>query len=432
MRLFLAFWSALWTLFLPLIWLYLRRRGRKDPDYIWHLGERFGGYGQSLPDAVWVHAVSLGEIRSAVPLIRALLAEGETIVVTHFTPAGRRESARVFAGEIAAGRLAAVWVPFELNWCFKGFFRAFRPKLGLVMEIEIWPRMAQAAKDAGVPLYMANAQYPINSMVRDRKFPLRPAVMRRFAGALVKSELQKKRFEAFGVENVHVTGELRFDQPIPPAQLAAGEAARAALAPSRPVLTFASVTAPEEELFIEAAASLCGLPAHPLVVFVPRAPERFAEVGDLLEERGLRVLRRSAGFDAAFTPQAPALSAPDGGYDVLLGDSLGEMYAYLAMADRVAVGGGFTPAGSHNIIEPLALGKPVVVGPEIGTIEYPAVEAVAAGVCLQVMPERLAFALTPEGWAGPTQAQISAFLAEHSGATAQTMAVLRPLLHPRA
>ena len=169
----------LYTLFLylllPFIPLRLLWRARKQPAYLNHVGERFGRYPQRLPGAVWVHAVSLGEMRSAVPLIRALLDRGETVVCTHFTPAGRRESTRVFGPDIAAGRLAAVWVPFELAWCFRGFFRAFRPKLGLVMEVEIWPRMVFAARDAGVPLFMCNAGYPSKSVTRDARLPLRPA-----------------------------------------------------------------------------------------------------------------------------------------------------------------------------------------------------------------------------------------------------------------
>ena len=417
MTFFLMIWSALWTLFLPLIYLYLRRRGKKDALYMGHLSERFGKYRQKMQGAVWFHAVSLGEIRSAVPLIRATLDRGEKVVITLFTPAGRREAERVFAPEIASGQLAAVWVPLELNWCFKGFFKAFAPKMGLVMEIEIWPRMVEASRQAGVPLYMCNAQYPVDSMLRDRKFPIRPAVMRRFAGAFVKSELQKKRFEEFGVQNVHVTGELRFDQPIPPVQIVAGPKAREILAQGRRVLTFASVTEPEEGLFLDVIEDALQGGERPFFVFVPRAPERFDEVARQLSERGIRFARRSEVVGKDFTAQPAEI-------DVLLGDSLGEMYFFIAMADRVAVGGGFTPKGSHNIIEPLALGKSVVVGPDVSTIEYPAVEAVAAGVCRQVWPEGLGKALTLEGWPDPSQEQIEAFLAEHSGATARTMAAM--------
>lgn len=431
MRVFLALWSVLWAAGLPLIWLYLRHRARKDPLYAQHLAERLGRYPQALPGAIWVHAVSLGEVRSAVPLIRALRDRGERVVITCFTPAGRRAAAGAFAADIAAGGLRVVWVPLELAFCWRGFFRAFRPRIGLVLEIEIWPRMVQAARDAGVPLYMTNAQYPLDSMARDRRFPLRPAVMRRFAGAFVKSALQAERFAAIGVPDITVTGELRFDLAPPAGQIAAAPAVRAALAGGRPVLAIASLTEPEEALILDTLAALPG--DRPFVVLVPRAPERFDPLAAALAARGLRVARRSTALSAGLGVAGPAPvarpvpAAPAPAPDVLLGDSLGEMFFYLALADRVVVGGGFQPKGSHNITEPLRLGKAVIVGPHIQTIEYPAAEAIAAGVCLQTDAAGLAAALR---WPGPPPGAASAFLATHAGATARTLAALLPRLRP--
>lgn len=428
LRLALLGYGLLWTLGLPAALVYLRRRARKDADYGRHMGERFGSYHDPITDAVWVHAVSIGEVRSAVPLIRAFLDRGERIVVTHFTPAGRRETARAFADEIAEGRLRAVWVPFEYGWTFRRFFRAFRPKFGLVMEIEIWPRMIMSARAAGVPLFMCNAQYPSKSYARDTaKTPVRAELMRGFAGALVKSDLQRDRFASVGVKNIAVTGELRFAQPVPDRQVEAGKAARQRLAAERRVIAIASAVEGEDPLFVgtigtvrEAFASR-GLPA-PLFVYVPRAPERFAEVGAMLDASGLDTMRRSTAFDADL----------DGGEgraasDVLLGDSLGEMWFYLAMADVVVVGGGFTAKGSHNIIEPLALGKPVIVGPETWTIEYPAEEAIAAGVCRRVDPRELPDALLPDAPV-PGDRAIRSFLAAHAGAVGRTLEALPRLL----
>jgi 3-deoxy-D-manno-octulosonic-acid transferase len=429
--LFLRFWSLLWHLGLPVVLVYLWRRGRKDPLYRQHLAERFGRNRQRLPGAVWVHAVSLGELRSAVPLIRAVLDRGETVVTTHFTPAGRREAERVFARDIAAGRMAVVWVPFEASWAYAGFFRAFRPRAGLVMEIEIWPRMIFAARGAGVPLYMCNAQYPTKSMARDARFSLRHRLMQAYAGAFVKSDLQARRFGSVGVTNITVTGELRFDQPIPPHLVAAAEALRPMLAGDRPVITFASVVEGEDELYLDAITAALRHPSRPFVVYVPRKPERFDAVAAMLAARGLRFLRRSQALDS--TLAAPSLSSHpwrgDGGYlgettpDLLLGDSLGEMYFYIGLADHVVTGGGFTPHGAHNIIEPLALKRPVIVGPEIHTIEYPAVEAIAVGVCLRVeTPMALTAALTD--WPGPGTEAIQTFFSAHSGATQKTLAAL--------
>jgi len=420
--LFLRLWSLLWHAGLPFVLFYLWRRGRRDALYARHLAERFGRYPRHLPGAIWVHAVSLGEMRSAVPLIRALLDRGERIVTTHFTPAGRREAARVFAPEIAAGRLTAVWVPFETAWAYRGFFRAFRPKLGLVMEIEIWPRMIFAAKAAGVPLYMCNAQYPTKSMARDAKSGLRHDLMRGFAGAFVKSDLQAQRFASVGVQSITVTGELRFDQPIPESQLRAAQSLRPQLAGARRVIAFASVTEPEEALFVAAAKAIAASAGNPLVIFIPRAPERFDAVAVTLAGHGLAILRRSRALDDRLQPAnlQPA--------EVLLGDSLGEMYFYLALADRVVVGGGFQPKGSHNIIEPLALGKPVIVGPHLDTIEYPAVEAIAAGVCRKTDADHLVAEVL--GWPDPSAEAMANFVAAHSGATARTVAAVTAIIRP--
>ena len=433
LRLRLAFmaYAALWILGLPIVLIYLWRRGQKDPAYSAHLAERFGVHRPFAPGAVWIHAVSLGELRSAVPMIRALLDRGDSIVTTHFTPAGRREAARVFAADIAAGRMRVAWVPFEFSFAYRRFLKIFAPKCGLVMEVEIWPRMILAAREAGVPLYMCNAQYPSKSYARDQRTGLRGSVMQGFAGALVKSDLQAQRFASVGVQNIRVTGELRFDQPIPPHLLAAGVAARAWLgAKDRRVIAIASAVEGEDDLYIaavlglRAAQAANGLPP-PLLIYVPRKPERFDQAADLLAMAGLRVGRRSVLCDAAMLPKG---NAPD--IDVLLGDSLGEMYAYLAMADTVIVGGGFTAKGAHNIIEPLALRKTVLTGPETWTIEFPFTEAAAAGVA-RAVPDGAALLAELAEPKTTDPAAIEAFFNAHCGATARTISALDALLTSR-
>lgn len=413
-------YAALWWLLVPLVWLYLRKRGRADPMYAAKMGERFGQITAQVKNPVWVHAVSMGEMRSAAPLIRALLDQGDDIVTTHFTPAGRREAERSFGQEIAEGRLQVVWVPLEFGFAFRRFLRIFQPRLGLVMEIEVWPIMIAQARKHGVPLYMCNAQYPQKSFEKDsRGLGLRARLFGGFAGGFVKSADQASRLKAAGLPNIRVTGELRFDQPIPQKQLDAAATLRTGLAQGREVITLTSVVEGEDDIYINMIKSA----PDKLFIYVPRAPERFAQVADMIEAAGVNVVRRTQVLDADLATDTPPSC------QVLLGDSMGEMYFYLGLCDRAIVGGGFVSKGAHNIIEPLALRKPVVVGPFTWTIIYPVIEAIAAGVCTVTQtPTDLLGEIT---YPTPvTDAQIAAFYADHAGGVIRTLAAINAL-HPR-
>ncbi|SOB99990.1 3-deoxy-D-manno-octulosonic acid transferase [Rhodobacter maris] len=432
-RIFLVFYRLAWIGLLPLVLIYLWRRGQRDREYRQHLAERFGFYRhRGSQGAIWLHAVSLGETRSATGLIRAMLARGDQVLLTHFTPAGRRESARLFAPEIATGQLQVVWVPLDMAWCYRRFFKAFRPRIGLALEAEIWPAMVFAARSAGIGLYLCNAQYATRSFERDcRGLRLRLRVAQGLAGALVKSAIHAQRFTAIGLRDVAVTGELRFDQPVPANLLQAARTFRAQIAPARGVVTIASGVEGEERLFLELIlrqrdAARTSKRPPPLFIYVPRAPERFDAVAEALETAGIKVVRRSEVLDKTLQAQGDF-----GETEVLLGDSLGEMFFYLALADRVVVGGGFTPKGAHNVIEPLMLGKPVLVGPIVWTIEYPFVEAELAGIACSVPDPAALFAALSAPQQVP-QEQIEAFLMDHAGASGRTLAEIDRILTSRA
>lgn len=422
LRAALAIYRLAWLLLWPLVLFYLWRRGRRDADYSRHIAERFGVYSAPLPQgAIWVHAVSLGEIRSAQGLIRRMLERGDQVIITNITPTGRREAMRLFAPEIAGGQVAVVWAPFDMPFSLRRFLRACRPRIGLPLEVEVWPEMIFTCRAMGVPLYLCNAQYAEGPLARDgRGLRLRQRLIGSIDGAFVKSELQAQRFRSVGVANLHVTGELRFDQPIPPAHLAAGAALRTQLA-GRDIITIASGVADEEALYRDLILRMQGADA-PLFVYVPRAPERFDAVVQGLQDAGLHVARRSLSMDAALAAQGGF-----DGVDVLVGDSFGEMYFYLALADRVIVGAGFTPNGAHNIIEALSLGKPVLTGPVTWPIEYPFVEAEAAGIALSV-PDLAALEAALRASKQADQAAIARFLAEHGGASARTLAAIDTVL----
>ena len=384
---FMAFYRLLWLIFMPLVLFYLQWRARREPMYIDHLGERFGFGAQRSGDWVWIHAVSLGEFRSAIPLIDALLARGERVVITHFTPAGRDASMDHYSDQIAAGKLAVCWVPFDYGLAFRRFFRRFSITYGLVMEVEFWPGMIMSARAAKIPLFLCNGQYPNKSYQRDKGRVLSARdIVPGFAGVMVKSNRMAEPFRELGLDKIAVTGEMRFEQPINQMHIDAAARVRSHLS-ERPVLTFASAVKDEDALFITAIQSLKSRMPDALIVYVPLKPEHFDRAAELIQAGGLSVARRSVVLDAMFELEIPLTC------DVLLGDSLGEMHFYLAVADQVVVGGSFAPQGSHNIIEPLSQGKPTIVGPNTWTIDFPAVEAIEAEVVRQVSPNELADAL---------------------------------------
>lgn len=427
MRVALAAYSALTFVGLPFVLCYLHWRGRRDRLYAQHVGERLGRVQADMEGCVWVHAASLGEVRSAAPLIDLLLGQSERIVVTVHTPAGRREAQRLYGKEIEEGRLCVVYAPLELKSAWRGFFRAFRPRCGLVMEIEMWPLMIACARARGVPLFMCNAQYPTSSLARDRKrFPLRTGLVSGFAGVFAKSEGQAERFRSLGARQVAVTGEMRFDQEVPKPQLAAGKAARKWLSAAvRPCVSFISVIEGEEDTYLEVMDRIAKGIAdrkeeRPLFVVVPRAPERFGDVAAILEKRGVACGRRSALFDGRLKPRgdAPAI-------DALLGDSLGEVHFYMAMSDAVVVGGGFSAKGAHNVIEALSQGKPVFVGPETHTIEYPLAEALEEGVATRTgTAAEMAEALSAQLGKKADRKRIAAFCRAHGEAARRTLEAL--------
>jgi len=408
---FMAFYRVIWLILMPMVLLYLKRRARHEPMYIDHLGERFGFGAQQTGNWVWVHAVSLGEFRSAIPLIDELLARGERVVITHFTPAGRVASIGHYSEQMRDGNVAVRWIPFDYGLAFGRFFRRFSIKYGLVMEVEFWPGMIMTARKANVPLFLCNGQYPNKSYERDRRrmFSARDIVPG-FSGVMVKSNRMAEPFRELGLDKIAITGEMRFEQPIDQSHIDAALQVRANLA-GRPIVTFASAVKDEDTLFIAAIQSLKKRQPNALIIYVPRKPEHFDRATELIQAAGLSVQRRSLVLTTEFDPTAPIEC------DVLMGDSLGEMHFYLALADQVVVGGGFAPQGSHNIIEPLSQGKPTVVGPNTWTIDFPAIEAIEAGVVRQVAPEELGNALLDVSEYAPTDA----FMAVMGGSVEKTL-----------
>ncbi len=421
-RIFLFLYACAFGALESLAWRYFRRRAKGDARYGLHLDERKGEGTRFLTD-VWLHAVSLGEVTAAEPLIQILLRDGHRVLTTHATPAGRYRAEQSFAAEISSGRMTVRYAPIDRPGYWRKFFATCEPKIGLVVEMEFWPWMIEAAREAGVPLALINSQVPASTWSRARRLnALFGHPVARATTVFAKSDTQVERFRALGALDIRNTGETRFDMEAPEAQIHAGEALRKGLG-GRSVLTIASVMEQEEEFYLQALVELLADRDPPFVIWVPRAPERFRALGERLRATGCKIMLRSQDFDRDLNPRSTSKGA-----QILVGDSLGEMNFYLAPADAVIVAGGFGSRGAHNVIEPMALGKPVVTGPNVGTIEFPALEAKEAGMLTVCNgPQDLPSAVRAAVSQGDSE-RIKSFHAKHKGASRRIHEAIQPLL----
>ncbi|WP_039017961.1 3-deoxy-D-manno-octulosonic acid transferase [Halocynthiibacter namhaensis] len=419
-RAFLVIWSLLYHAILPLGILYFKRRGRKEPVYAQNLSERFGVGRQFEQGAIWIHAASLGELRAAKPLLDAFLARGERIILTTMSAAGNHEAHSAYAQAMTDDQLIKVWCPLDLGWAFSRFFTHYRPKLGIVLETELWPQMIAQSNHHSVPLVMLQAQYPDVAYARDKKWlRMRGRLATGFNLILAKSERHKARFETFGANVVQVMGEMRFEQPVPDHHVEQGLVAKNKIAGKRRVICLASTALDEDETLIPVVAKLLGGPNPPLVVYVPRHPKDFDASYQSLNQAGLKVSRRSDVLDHDLNWVGPTEC------DFLFGDSLGEIYFYFAMCDFAFIGDTFNNEGSHNVIEPMCLHKPVVIGPSMWGIEYPGIEAIEAGVLTKVETGAELLAHWQKHLAAPpSDPRISEFCKNHGGATRRALELL--------
>lgn len=401
---------------LPWAVLHLLWRARRQPEYLRHWGERFGRYGMAaVPPAptLWIHAVSVGETRAAQPLVAALRRRypGHRLLFTHMTPTGRATSTQLFGDTVER-----VYLPYDTPGAMRRFLRHFRPQVGLIMETELWPNLIAACQAGGVPLLLVNARLSEKSARRYARYPrLTRGALNRLAAITAIGADDAARLQALGAPRVEVFGNMKFDIEPPADQLELGQALRARLG-DRPVFLCASTREGEEALILDAWQK-AGAGGTALLVIVPRHPQRFDEVARLVEARGLTLQRRSDQ-----QPVSPATQ-------VWLGDSMGEMFAYYAAADVSFVGGSLRDFGSQNLIEPCAVGVPVLIGPSTFNFPDAARDALAAGAALQAADaESLVAAarrLLGDGTARAAMGRAgSAFAAGHRGATGRTLGLI--------
>ena len=368
-------WLATPAFVLKLWW-----RGRAEPLYRHAMGERFGWYGNDAPSAgwVWLHAVSLGETRAAAALIAALRDQrpGLRLLLTHGTATGRAAGAALLqAGD------RQVWLPFDTPGAVSRFFTHFQPAIGVLMETEIWPNLLHAAQRHRIPMVLANARLSERSARKAARIPalFRPAAQR-IALVLAQTHEDADRLRAAGAPRVEVCGNLKFDMTPDAAQIALGAAWRQAI--GRPVVLAASTREGEEAALLSAWKLVCEqqpamhLHPRPLLLIVPRHPQRFNEVAELVAGSGLTFVRRSTWAD---TPPPEATQA-----DVWLGDTIGEMATYFSGAQVALLGGSFEPLGGQNLIEAAACGCPVLMGPHTFNFADAAALAQREGAAMRV------------------------------------------------
>lgn len=413
-------YSLLFCLAQPLVWLRLAWRARKQPEYRQHLGERYGIHRRQAPTPLlWLHAVSVGETRAAEPLIKALLAEypDHSLLLTHMTPTGRAVGAEMI-GKYGA-RVIQAYLPYDLPGACGRFLDHFRPRLGLLMETEIWPNLIAAATRRDVPMLLVNARLSARSQRGYRRFlPLiRPAVAR-LAAVAAQTAADGERLKTIGARNVRVSGNLKFDVTPAPEKLELGTGWRQALG-DRPVWLAASTREGEEPLILDAFCRL-DMPDL-LLLLVPRHPQRFNEVTAMIEESKLPFCRRSEG-------RLPARETR-----VWLGDSMGEMPAYFAAADVALIGGTLLPFGGQNLIEAAACGCPVLVGPHTYNFAQATEDALASGAAQRVTDATEAATMVRELLTAKTalaamRVATTEFAQAHRGATARTIALIKEFL----
>jgi 3-deoxy-D-manno-octulosonic-acid transferase len=415
-------YSLAWWVALPLVLLRLFVRGRKEAGYRQHIAERLGFYRGVAEDGglLWVHAVSVGETRAAQPLIDALLAAypAHILLLTHMTPTGRATGKELFGKQ---ARVVQSYLPYDTGWMVGRFLRHFRPKLCVLMETEVWPNvMAQCARH-GVPVALVNARLSERSLNKALRLP---GLFGEAAAAMTcvaaQTEGDAVRIKQLGAPAVHVTGSIKFDVTPPPEMLQRGAFMRQQIG-TRPVLVCANTRDGEEALILD--AMLQQNRPEILLMLVPRHPQRFNDVAQMISARSLPLARRSSSGAAAIGTDIR----------VFLGDSMGEMFAYYAACDVAFVGGSLLPLGGHNLIEASAVGKPVLIGPHTFNFSDAAENAIAAGGAQRVtdandMWQHAIRLLEDAAMRAAMGENARHFAQQHGGATVRTMNLLTPLI----
>lgn len=366
-------YTALIYLLAPVIFIRTAWQVRRDPEERRRLPERLGYFSPKMPlpePLIWVHAVSVGEVQAAAALIRVLQRHysGHALLVTTATTTGAQRVQSLFGDSVRHA-----YLPYDLPGAVRRFFQQVRPALAIIMETEIWPNLYRECAVRGVPIVLASARLSERSVRRYRRFAAAFDSELKNLTVAAQTQTDAQRFIAIGAspQRVYVTGNVKFDMEVAPEVGQDGEALRISSFAGRPVWVAGSTHAVEEDIVIEAHRRLLQSYGNALLILAPRHPHRFDQVRGHLSARTLRFASRSR-------------QGPVHDIDILLADTLGELLLLYAAADVAFVGGSLVPIGGHNLLEPAALGKPVLTGPYNTNSQDIAKLMLASGAALQV------------------------------------------------
>jgi 3-deoxy-D-manno-octulosonic-acid transferase len=448
MRLNRIFWgykiyTVIWWCLSPILWLGMAWRARRNKQD-WQIlsAQRFGRYNQPWDGQkpIWLHAVSVGEVRAAAPLMRALIDQGERLLLTHMTPTGRDEARRMWQSEVKDGLILQRWVPYDFLSSMQGLIQHYQPRLTILIEREVWPNLIRASRLAGIPVVLASARFSEKSLKQAQVLDRFSAGLMRQTYAtidLVMAQTQDdaKRLTSMGAAHVKVTGNLKFDVQLPALALQEGFDWREKF--KRPLIVIASTREGEDAQFVAAIQSHHN--AHkltPLYVLIPRHPQRFETAAQHIQGANLRLGRWSELKEPVQTNASAAWLALDS-IDVLLGDTMGEMPFFYAASCVAIVCGSFEPHGGQNFIEACVAGAPTIVGPHTENFAQAVDSALAAGAIVQVNTpsEAIGFA---NNWVNDLTGRqgyrdaAQKWLHEHIGATQAMMTAMVDLETQRA
>lgn len=352
------FYSVAFTCLLPWVFFRLWVRSLRFPAYRRRWAERLGQIPvPPLEEVLWVHAVSVGEALAAIPLIHRIRAQypHTPLLITTTTPTGSERIQAAFK-DMLGKQIYHCYLPYDLPWTLHTFFSRIKPKLLVLMETELWPNLLHACYQKQLPVLIANARLSPKSAKRYGWLgKLMHSMLRPVCAVAAQSAIDAKRFQDLGVAKEHIweTGNIKFDLHLPAYLQEAGQELRQELGKSRFVWIAASTHEGEEAMMLNVYQALKTRFENLLLFLVPRHPDRFNKVANFCQERGFNIVRRSQ--------KKPI----DNTIDIFLGDTMGEMPLFYASSDVAFVGGSFVPVGGHNLLEPAALGLPVLTGPQL-------------------------------------------------------------------